>query len=493
MKLTAKLLFFLIVSVFLAVGVEAAVSIWQDVETFEEEMCWDADQMGCTLRNLVEDVWRFAGQQRAVELIQDANQKQRQTSVRLVWLDASPGDPRRPLAESKRLDRVRAGRQDTFQQRDASGRGCLYTYVPLRVETEHPPAALELTRSLDGLDRFRHQTVLRACVIGGIVLITSTVLIMVLGITVVGRRLDRLIEKTQRVATGDLSGPLEFSQHDELAELATAFNRMCEHLAEANGKLRAEAEARIAAIEQLRHADRLNTVGRLAAGMAHELGTPMNVAVAHADMIAEDRPSVEAVESARVIKGQIEKMTDIIHQLLNFARQKPPHKATVDLPKLTAQTTNMLASLARKQNIMMRSSSSDDPLTINADSSQIQQVLTNLLINAFHAMPDGGTVKLDIRRQTAQPPTATDGPSCDCVRIDVQDEGVGISPDDLEQVFDPFFTTKDIGEGTGLGLSITHGIVREHGGWIDVKSQPGKGTRFSVYLPSSKPSCNDAF
>jgi signal transduction histidine kinase len=141
----------------------------------------------------------------------------------------------------------------------------------------------------------------------------------------------------------------------------------------------------------------------------------------------------------------------------------------------------------------MRSSSSDDPLTINADSSQIQQVLTNLLINAFHAMPDGGTVKLDIRRQTAQPPTATDGPSCDCVRIDVQDEGVGISPDDLEQVFDPFFTTKDIGEGTGLGLSITHGIVREHGGWIDVKSQPGKGTRFSVYLPSSKPSCNDAF
>lgn len=491
MKLTAKLLFFLCVGVCLAVGLEATVSIWQDVRIFEGDMRRDADQMGCMLRYLVQDVWQSGDHQRALDLIRDADQEESQTRVRWVWIDAAADDSGSPMIRGEDLEDMRAGRRMTFEQRDAFGLGHLYTYVPLHLEMKQP-AALEVAKSLDGLDRFRRHTVLRACAVAGIVLITSTFLIVVLGIAMVGRPLRRLIEKTQRVAAGDLSGPLEFKQHDELAELATAFNRMCEHLAEANEKFREEARARIAAVEQLRHADRLTTVGRLAAGVAHELGTPMNVVAAHAEMIAEDEPTEAATASARVIKGQIQKMTDIIRHLLDFARQKPPQKAMTDLSELAAKTIGMLAMLGRKQKIEIRLDSADDPLTINADGGQIQQVLTNLLINAFHAMPQGGTVDVAIRRQIGRPPTGTDALPCDCVRIDVQDQGVGIAVEDLEQIFDPFFTTKDIGQGTGLGLSITHGIVQEHGGWIEVESQLGKGTRFSVYFPRSEASCNDA-
>jgi two-component system, NtrC family, sensor kinase len=491
MKLTAKLLIFLIATVFVAVGVEAMVSIRQDIQTFESDMRRDTSQMGRTLRDLVEVVRQIGGQQRAFEVIQDANREESQVSVRWVQLDAPPGDFRRSLADGRLLDEVRSGRQTTFLQRDASGRGNLYTYVPLDVETGQP-AALEIVKALDGLDRFRYRTTLRACMVAGIILIASTVLVAVLGITVVGRPLERLIEKTRRVAAGDLSAPLRVSQHDELGELALAFNRMCEHLAEARQNLLAETEARIAAVEQLRHADRLTTVGRLAAGVAHELGTPMNVATIHADMIAEDNPSTETAKSAGVIKSQVQKMVDIIGQLLDFARQKPPRKTLTDLSNLAASTVELLATLARKQHIELRLSSNGRPLTVNADRGQLQQVLTNLLINAFHAMPQGGTVRVDLYHQVAQRPTATDTDPRDWVRIDVRDEGVGITSGELEQIFDPFFTTKEIGEGTGLGLSITHGIVHEHGGWIEVESQPDEGTRFSVYLPSSEPSGTEA-
>jgi signal transduction histidine kinase len=220
--------------------------------------------------------------------------------------------------------------------------------------------------------------------------------------------------------------------------------------------------------------------------VAHELGTPMNVVTARAEMIDAEEPSAEAVESARVIKTQIEKMAMILRQLLNFAREKRPHKKETDLARLAAGTVELLSVLASKRDVEFRLSTDGTSMISDVDPSQIQQVLTNLLMNAFQAMPQGGTVTLDVVRERALPRDAADATPGDWVRIDVQDDGAGIAPDDLPQIFDPFFTTKDIGEGTGLGLSIAYGIAAEHGGWIDVESQPGQGARFSLYLPCSQ-------
>jgi signal transduction histidine kinase len=117
------------------------------------------------------------------------------------------------------------------------------------------------------------------------------------------------------------------------------------------------------------------------------------------------------------------------------------------------------------------------------DAGQIQQVLVNLIVNAFHAMPRGGRVELGLRRESRRPPDQVEAPEREMISLHVADEGEGIPKENLHQIFDPFFTTKDVGEGTGLGLSIAYGIIQEHGGWIEVESGPGKGSRFSIYLP----------
>jgi len=342
-----------------------------------------------------------------------------------------------------------------------------------------------LACSLDGLERFRHNAITGAGVAGAILLVGFGIVVLLLGVTVVGNPLERLIEKTRLVGAGDLSGPLDISHHDEFSELAAALNVMCEQLAAAREELRQETDARIAALEQLRHAERLTTVGRLASGMAHELGTPMNVASVRAELIIEEAPSADAVASAKIIKSQVDKMAGIIRQLLDFARRRGPRKDRTSLSTLIKETTNFMEALAKSKNVEIKLALEDDPLVTLADAGQLQQVLSNLLMNAMQAMPNGGAINVRLDHGEFRPPAITrdDVHLGDYARIDVKDEGTGISKDHLNHIFDPFFTTKEVGEGTGLGLSIAYGIVEDHGGWIDVESAVGQGSCFSVYLP----------
>ena len=129
---------------------------------------------------------------------------------------------------------------------------------------------------------------------------------------------------------------------------------------------------------------------------------------------------------------------------------------------------------------------SGEPALVQADAGQIQQVLTNLIVNAIQALPDGGPVEITVGRRMAQAAEVTTGGLQSYCVIEVQDRGVGITTEDQPHLFEPFFTTKKVGEGTGLGLSIAYGIVQEHGGWIDVVSHLGEGSRFTVFLPAEK-------
>jgi len=310
-------------------------------------------------------------------------------------------------------------------------------------------------------------------------------LIALLGVTVVANPLERLIEKTRRIGDGDLSGPLDTSNHDEFSELAIALNTMCEQLAAARDKSHKETATRVAALEHLRHAERLTTVGRLASGVAHELGTPMNVASVRAELIIEEAPSEDAVASARIIKNQVDKMAAIIRQLLDFARRRTPKKERTELAPLISLSIKLLDALAKSKHVAIEFAPPSEDFPAMADPGQLQQVLSNLLLNAVQAMPDGGTINLAVsrgnyRRRGMESDVATLG---DSARIDIRDNGIGIPPDNRHHIFDPFFTTKGVGEGTGLGLSIAYGIVEDHGGWIDVDSVVGKGSCFSVFVP----------
>ena len=373
---------------------------------------------------------------------------------------------------------------------DADGQQHLCTYARLAVESR--PAAIEIFEPINHASRKSAFFALHAAFLIGSTAMLGAVLAVVAGGTWVGRPLRRLIDKTRRIGDGDLSGPLKMDRNDEFGELATALNSMCDQLQSAQEEIQAEGEARLAAINQLRHADRLRTVGRLAAGLAHELGTPLNVVSGRAGLISSGRLSEEETrKSAIIIKTEADRIASIIRQLLDFARRNSPQRKSIDVIGLTQQTIQMLAPIAEKNDSHIELSDSPDRLLLHIDSGQIQQVLTNLIVNAVASMPTGGPVQVSVHQLTTRHPEDEQHPPAPYAQITVTDQGEGISPEILDQIFEPFFTTKDVGEGTGLGLSIAYGIVQEHGGWIDVASELGQGSRFTVYLPLEEASCKD--
>jgi signal transduction histidine kinase len=209
----------------------------------------------------------------------------------------------------------------------------------------------------------------------------------------------------------------------------------------------------------------------------------MNVVLARAELIGLEAPSESAVASVKIIKSQIQLMSAMIRQLLDFGRRGRARKEAVDLRELAERTVQLLDPLAKRQNVTLELRPGDSEVLAEIDGPQIQQVLNNLIENAFHAMPKGGTVSVRVEVGPFQPVGDARASGNGLARIAIEDQGIGISPENLEHIFDPFFTTKEVGKGTGLGLSIAHGIVQDHGGSIEVTSTPGLGSQFLIYLP----------
>ena len=252
-------------------------------------------------------------------------------------------------------------------------------------------------------------------------------------------------------------------------------------------RLDLEVSERQSAVVQLRHSDRLNTLGKLASGIAHELGTPLNVVAGRASLIASRRIlGDEACESAEIILQQTERMTAIIKNLLAFARRGGTRKASLDLTRIVRETVLLLGPLTKSKGVEIVLESGP-PLVAPVNAGELQQVLTNLIMNGAQAMPTGGRVHVTVEEgaRNRSGDRAERGAK-DVALIRVRDEGTGIAPDVLPHIFDPFFTTKDVGAGTGLGLSVTFGIVRDHGGAIDVSTKLGEGTEFVVSLPRAE-------
>jgi signal transduction histidine kinase len=200
-------------------------------------------------------------------------------------------------------------------------------------------------------------------------------------------------------------------------------------------------------------------------------------------MILAGRTSIdENREYARVIATAAERMTATISQLLQFARRKNVQRDSRDVAALVRETADLLRPLARRRSVEI-DIDTDSAGEASVDGGQLQQVVTNLVMNAIQASKEGGHVMVSVRETTESPPADVGGPRRDGVSIRVEDQGAGIRPEDRPHIFEPFFTTKEVGEGTGLGLAVSYGIVRDHGGWISVQSEVGVGTTFSAFLP----------
>ena len=238
---------------------------------------------------------------------------------------------------------------------------------------------------------------------------------------------------------------------------------------------RAEEE-RVRLQEQLRHADRLATIGQLAAGVAHELNEPLGNILGFAQLAKKspDLPEQASKDVEKIVNSCLH-ARQVIQKLMMFARQTPPEKTMVNLNQIVQEGLYFLEARCTKQGIEVARLLDPELPEITADAAQLHQVLVNLTVNAIQAMPNGG--KLFLRT----------GKSGDYVCLVVEDTGMGMSEEVMKKIFMPFFTTKDVGQGIGLGLAVVHGIVTGHRGSISVQSKVGEGSRFEVLLPVTVP------
>lgn len=224
--------------------------------------------------------------------------------------------------------------------------------------------------------------------------------------------------------------------------------------------------------EQLRRTERLAELGVLASGLAHEVGTPMNVILGRAEYLLQRSENEGTRKGLETIVRQVERITKIMNQLLAYARRRPAELRRVDLRRTVEETLEMIEEKISKHGIVVETDFDGAVSEIEADPDQISQVLLNLFLNAVHAMEEGGALRI-----SAQPWHGE-------VRLCVSDTGRGIPREHLTKIFEPFFTTKEVGKGTGLGLNVVTGIIQEHHGTITVESEPGSGTTFTITLPT---------
>ena len=428
-------------------------------------------------------VWRVDGLAHAKGLLEQLDAGEGTVRVRFVPKDHSPADPRITPAA---LERVRHGAGPLHDKLEGPAPK-LYSYSAVHLG-EEIPGVLEVSESLEPRDAYVRTTVQRAAITALCLGLVCALLTFILGSSIVGRPVRALVDQARRIGAGDLGLRLDLRQHDEIAELGREMNAMSSKLSDANTRLVAETAARVHALQQLRHAERLVTVGKLASGIAHELGTPLNVVSGRAKMITQSAAADDAVRNnARIVMEQSQRMAQIIRQLLDFARAGKPNKSSIDLRHLAASTLSLLRPIADKRRVTLQFEASEPVSEVVADAAQLQQVVTNLVVNAVQASPESSTVEVGLRASLRAGSTNRDEPAGDFVCVTVTDHGTGMGEDTLERVFEPFFTTKDVGEGTGLGLAVAYGIVQEHGGFITVESKLGEGSRFEVYLPVLDP------
>lgn len=297
--------------------------------------------------------------------------------------------------------------------------------------------------------------------------------------------LQKMVLATQKIAKGNLSHKVEVKSKDEIGYLADSFNQMTEDLKAANEKLiewgktlEKKVEERTKELTEMQahlvQSEKLASLGKLAAGIAHEINNPLGGILIYSHLLLEDTDkSSPHYENLTKIVKETTRCKDIVKGLLEFARPKELEMTMTEINEIVEKSLSIMEGQALFQNIKINKIYSSTLPRIVVDSSQLQQVFINIILNAAEAMDGNGVLKIK---------TSLDG-SGDYINIDFTDTGRGIKEEDRKRLFEPFFSKKEVGKGTGLGLAISYSIIQRHQGKIDVQSQLGKGSTFTVKLP----------
>jgi len=253
--------------------------------------------------------------------------------------------------------------------------------------------------------------------------------------------------------------------NDEIGLLAESFNEMSRKMAE-------DIEQLQQLNEQLTRTEKLAAMGTLAAGVAHEVNNPLaSISSLIQMMQSKDDLDERTKENLKLIQTQIQRITQVTKDMMDFARVRPAAKSAVDVNNLIEKSLRLASFDKSFQKLEIKKHLAENLPRVFADGDQLQQVFLNLFLNARDALPDGGELSVATNAENSE------------VRIRVSDNGTGIKQDDAQKIFDPFFTTKPAGKGTGLGLAVCYGIITAHGGKIEVAPNDSRGTTFYIALP----------
>jgi len=304
-----------------------------------------------------------------------------------------------------------------------------------------------------------------------IAVMTLIILVLLLLLTnVVLKPITQIINMSRKVIGGDLSARVGIHPAGEMGDLCAAIDQMAHAVEER------EQQLKIATSRQIGQSAKLASIGRLAAGIAHEINNPLTGVLTFAHLLKQ-KPSMDeqSKEDIDVIVRETTRVREIVQGLLNFARESPPQKQQLDINEVLDQTMALVGSQKEFHKISVKEELASNLPYISGDRNQLQQVFLNLSLNACEAMEKGGTLSITTALKDEN------------VVISLRDTGCGIKKEHMERIFDPFFTTKPVGRGTGLGLSVSYGIVEQHGGSIEVDSEEGKGSTFTIILPIEGP------
>ncbi|MEP7212064.1 MAG: ATP-binding protein [Acidobacteriota bacterium] len=299
--------------------------------------------------------------------------------------------------------------------------------------------------------------------------LVPNLLLVLLVVRTISRPLQRITLAAVQVTEGDYGTEVDLRRsNDEIGLLAASFNDM-------SRKMASDIESLKQLNEKLAHADRLASMGTLAAGVAHEVNNPLASISSLVQMLRSKTNGSGGNEEFDLILDQIKRITQVTHDLTDFARTRPAARTNVDINTVIESSLRLATFDETFKTLAIERDLAATLPAVNADADQLQQVFLNLLLNARDAMPDGGTLGIKTARRGKD------------VVVEIGDSGSGIEAEFAKQVFDPFFTTKPPGRGTGLGLSVCYGIVTAHDGRIEVAARPNGGTIFTIALPAAGP------
>ncbi|HQQ51314.1 MAG TPA: cache domain-containing protein, partial [Spirochaetota bacterium] len=304
---------------------------------------------------------------------------------------------------------------------------------------------------------------------------TALIAIIAVGISlyllnIIIRPVRTLVKASESVINGNYDTHIEIETEDEIGYLCYTFNQMIDAIKERDRKLKEQTQ------DQILQSEKLASLGRLASGIAHEINNPLTAILTYSSLLLEDLKETDFEEDLRVIIKETLRCRDIVRNILDFARSTKPDIKRTNVNNLINEVLLILEKHVNFHNIVINKELDPDVPDMFIDENQFKSVINNLAMNAADAMPQGGTLTVQTKYNFGN----------DSISIIVSDTGVGIKEEHLDKIFDPFFTTKEQGKGTGLGLAVTYGIIKRYYGNINVHSEVGNGTVFTITFPLLK-------